>query len=316
MYKQFRADKYFFLKYYVINLIFYSVACTALAFYTGLFSGSYAWLWFLAIVPVILPDFKVIALGGAICTGLFFFFMPFHWWYLLGIPLGAYLGVQSGAWMHNACHGNLKPKWLNRFVGELCGLQQLPGVAGWWVTHIIHHQYPDDPDLDPHPSHGVTYCGFIRNMKVTMRKAMTHNFFNLWGKTKETKRIWAMVDLTLPINRYLRALFMLLLFSPPVFFFVWIPSYLTNITFYAHLNYATHRPNEKGDFEILDVNRSWYYRFMNWMAQGCYFYKTHHWRPHSINPMKMDPTKEDAYVFFVLEGNREAAEKPRVEKAS
>jgi hypothetical protein len=93
-------------------------------------------------------------------------------------------------------------------------------------------------------------------MKVIMRKAMTNNFFNLWGKTKETKRIWAMVDLTLPINRYLRALFMLLLFSPPVFVFVWIPSYLANITFYAHLNYATHRPNEKGVFEILDVNRS------------------------------------------------------------
>ncbi|MDG2170738.1 MAG: hypothetical protein P8L44_22745 [Opitutales bacterium] len=55
---------------------------------------------------------------------------------------------------------------------------------------------------------------------------------------------------------------------------------------------------------------------MNWMAQGCYFNKTHYWRPHSINPMKMDPTKEDAYVSFVLKENRELAEKPNIEKAS
>jgi hypothetical protein len=150
-------------------------------------------------------------------------------------------------------------------------------------------------------------------MKVTMRKSMTKNFFDLRGDTKETKRIWAMVDLTLPINRYLRALFMLLLFTPPVFFFFFFPSYVTNIVFYAHLNYATHRPNESGDFEILDVNRSWYYKFMNWMAQRCYYHKSHHWRPHSINPKTMDPIRETPFVSYTLEKNREA---PSVGKAS
>ena len=80
MYKQFRADKYFFLKYYVINLVFYSVACTVLALTTNLFSGDYAWAWFLLIVPVILPDFKVIFIGAVLCTGFFLYSMTFHWW--------------------------------------------------------------------------------------------------------------------------------------------------------------------------------------------------------------------------------------------
>ncbi|MDA0349008.1 MAG: fatty acid desaturase [Verrucomicrobia bacterium] len=298
MLKQFRADKYFFLKYYLINLVIYSLGCTLLALTTNTLTGNYGWLWLLLLIPVILPDFMVITFGGLICAAFTSYSETFHWFYLLGFPLGAYLGVQSGTLMHNASHGNLRPKWLNRVCGELCGLHQLPGVPGWWVTHKIHHQNPDDPKRDPHPPMGLTFWQFVRQMKQTMRTVMTNNFFDQWGESKETKRIWGMVDFTLPINRYLRALFMLLLFGPAIFVFVWIPSYLVNIIFYAHLNYATHQPNEDGDYEILDLNNSWYYRFMNVIGQGCYYHKTHHWKPTSINPQSINPTREEPLVSF------------------
>ena len=133
-----------------------------------------------------------------------------------------------------------------------------------------------------------------------MRTVMTKNFFDQWGESKETKRIWGMVDFTLPINRYLRALFMLLLFGPAIFIFVWMPSYLVNIVFYAHLNYATHQPNENGDFEILDVNSGRYYRFMNAIGQGCYFHKTHHWKVTVINPQTVNPPREVPMVSFKI----------------
>ena len=308
MLKQFRADKYFFLKYYLINLVLYSVACSILALTTGLFSGEYAWLWFLVIIPIILPDFLVISMGGIVACALLLYFQPFYWWYLLGIPLGAYLGIQSGTFMHNASHGNFRPKWLNRVVGEICGLHQLPGVPGWWVTHKIHHQNPDDPEKDPHPPLGLPFWGFVRIMKQTMRTVMTNVYFDQWGKSRETKRIWALVDLTLPINRYLRAVFLLLLLGPAIFVFVWIPSYLVNILFYAHLNFVTHQPNGEGDFEILDIKNGWYYRFMNAIGQGCYFHKTHHLKCTLINPKSLEATRIDPLISYHEESNVESAQ--------
>jgi len=163
---------------------------------------------------------------------------------------------------------------------------------------VGHSLNPDDPERDPHPPLELTFWKFVREMKQTMRIVMTKNFFDQWGESKETKRIWAMVDFTLPINRYLRAVFIFLLFGPAIFVFVWIPSYLVNIVFYAHLNYATHQPNEDGDYEILDLNSSWYYRFMNVIGQGCYYHKTHHWKPTSINPQSINSTREEPLVSF------------------
>lgn len=298
MLKQFRSDKYFFLKYYLINLAFYSVACTLLIIAKNPFSGDFGWLWLLLLVPIVLPDFFVIVVGGLLSVSCFLYLETFHWWYLWGLPLGAYLGVQSGTLMHNASHGNLRPKWINRICGELCGLHQLPGVLGWWVTHKIHHQYPDDPKNDPHPPLALSFWGFVRNMKGTMRTVMTNNYFDQWGENTETKRIWAMVDLTLPLNRFLRALFLFLLFGPALFVFLWIPSYLVNVLFYAHLNYATHRINNRGDFEVLDLDHNRFYRFMNLVGQGCYYHKTHHWRPTTINPQSLKPTRATPLVSY------------------
>jgi hypothetical protein len=105
MLNQFRADKYFFLKYYLINLLIYSVACVVLALTTNLVSGGYGWIWFLVLVPVILPDFMVITLGGILCAAFLVYSGTFYWWYLLGIPLGrlswsaiGYAHAQCVAW--------------------------------------------------------------------------------------------------------------------------------------------------------------------------------------------------------------------------
>ena len=74
---------------------------------------------------------------------------PFFYQGLLLLPLGLVLGVKVPVWMHNSVHGNFRIPWVNRVVGELCGVAIMLGMEAFALNHLMHHAYPDS-DLDPH----------------------------------------------------------------------------------------------------------------------------------------------------------------------
>ncbi|MES3038587.1 MAG: fatty acid desaturase, partial [Bdellovibrionota bacterium] len=67
--------------------------------------------------------------------------------------------------MHSTSHDSMRPRWLNRPVGELMGMFHLVGYPDWKIIHIIHHTYTDDAQLDPHPPGEKSYWEFAKGMR-------------------------------------------------------------------------------------------------------------------------------------------------------
>jgi hypothetical protein len=59
---------------------------------------------------------------------------------------------------------------------------------------------------------------------------------------------------------------------------------MANIFVFAHINYATHVQSRDGDFEIINLDSNFYYRFINVVSFGGYFHKNHHLKPYAFNP--------------------------------
>ena len=208
----------------------------------------------------------------------------FQNWDLLLIPAGIFVGIMSAALIHNATHGSLRPAWTNRFWGEICGVHQLYGFLGWSVAHLLHHKYPDDPERDPHPPDHLPFWKFALNMRLSLRRCLTHAYLQKWGDSVRSRRIWAAKNFFAASGMYVRLLFWFLLLGPVGFTAFYIPSLITNILFFAHFNYYTHRPTDDGKTVILNLNHSIYYHVVNRFFFGIYFHRNHHAHPSYANP--------------------------------
>jgi len=286
MLKKFHQDPYYILKYLTLNLLIYAPACFALYKYSSISPISHFWIIALCILPLVLPSFFPIIGTGFVLMGatVFFNLAEYSLWHLALIPLGVYVGFNSGFLMHNATHGSIRPVWLNRVIGEFFGLHQLMGFPGWAVVHLLHHLHPDDPKRDPHSPENLTFWEFLHQMGVGMVRVFTEDYFMVWGTGLKYKRIWRGIQIISPFVRYFRALFLLLLFGPIGFVFFYIPSKITTVLSLAHFNYYTHRPLGKDQFQILNLNHNFIYKFLNIMICGTYFHKNHHLKPFLFNP--------------------------------
>jgi fatty acid desaturase len=207
-------------------------------------------------------------------------------WQLGLIPVGVVAGIFSAVMMHNAAHGQLRPVWMNRIVGELCALHQLYGFAGWQIPHLFHHQHPDERGLDPHPPGDLTFWQFFSSMRRTLRQCLGDAYFRLWKGWPGAERAWTALKLLATCGMGLRLAFWALLLGPALFLTLFVPSYVANVLFFAHFNYFTHRPSVDGAPEILNLNHNLYYRTVNRWFFGVYFHKNHHEQPALFNPSR------------------------------
>jgi stearoyl-CoA desaturase (delta-9 desaturase) len=196
------------------------------------------------------------------------------------------LGILSAVLMHNAAHGQLRPLWMNRLVGELCALHQLYGFAGWQIPHLFHHRYPDEPGRDPHPPGTLPFWPFLFGMRRTLRQCVGDEYFRLWKDWPGAERAWTTLKVFATCGMGLRLAFWALLLGPALFLTLFLPSYITNVLFFAHFNYFTHRPTAGGAVEILNLNHNLYYRIVNKVFFGVYFHKNHHEHPGLFNPAR------------------------------
>ena len=223
---------------------------------------------------------------------------PFEAWQLWLIPVGLYVAFIVGTLVHNTTHDSMRPKWINRVVGELCGFLLMMGFPGWAITHLIHHQYPDDPERDVHPPLDLSYWQFLDHMGATMARLMTKNYFDIWGTAPKYKRIWKGVQVSAPFVRYARVLFLFLLLGPSWFIFLYMPLKLLAVFMYAHFNYFTHRPLGKNQFEILNLNEGISYKLLNLVTFGSYFHKNHHKNPSLFDPRKLKTANDEPMISW------------------
>lgn len=208
-------------------------------------------------------------------------------WHVVLTPLAVYLGALFGVLMHNAGHSNFKPRFVNRLVLELMGLHQLDGWRRNTAAHIIHHKFPDDPLRDPHPPLDVGFWRFAGSLQKTSRACLARVYADTWGEAPEVARLWRWSERLAGAGIALRVLFWFLLLGPALFFAVYLPSWLSNGLFFAHLNYFTHRPREGGGSEILNLDDTVPYRIANTLLFGTYYHKNHHRRAYLFNPKHM-----------------------------
>lgn len=214
------------------------------------------------------------------------FYWEFHWSagdFVLPL-LGLYLGALSIVAIHNATHGSFRPRWLNAWMGELAGSLQPHGFPGWRVAHQIHHNYPDDPVLDPHFPGKKSFWQFARQMTAAANVRIVLFYFRRWPQTPENLAHWKRVYFISIAASLARGLAFFLCLGPKNFILWVVPAYLGAAIFQTHFNFATHRPTTEGKFEILNLNHNWIYKLMNQLLFGIYFHKNHHKNERLFNP--------------------------------
>jgi len=289
MLTRFRTKPLFLLSYYgvwtlILSIVIVMILDAGLRPWPTLF---WDWLWVLLLVPLTFGGLRTIlatAAGYALLTCLRIDVAGWQIGVLL--PLGVLTGLYSAATMHMCVHRVLSPRWINTILGELCALQQMLGYPGWGISHLLHHKHPDDPYGDPHPPADLPFWSYADGMKYSIVACLDQNFYAQFGSSPRTILIWRLTKLLLVLNRALRALFWLVLLGPAAFALFFLPSFVVQIAFYAHFNWATHRPLGEGRYGIFNRSAGLYYRLMNALLWGIYFHANHHRYPARIDPRR------------------------------
>jgi len=290
-YMRFRKDRYYLLRYYFANIaVLGAAAAMAEVLFGTLGELPYLPLWLVGLVLFVLPSFSLIFLSG-----LYYLVLAFLVWpesltpaSLALVPAGILAGTVSAALMHNAAHGNFRRGWQNRFWGEVCGLFQLSGFAGWCISHFIHHSAPDNPEKDAHAPGDMSFRTYVNAMGQLMKANLTARYFEMHGDSVHSRATWSLVGALLPLVRYLRIAFILVLLGPTLFVVLYVPFKIANTLIYGDFNYRTHRPTANGGYEVLNLNHTIWYKVLNAISFGSYFHKNHHRKPNVFNPRHAD----------------------------
>lgn len=242
-----------------------------------------------------------IAVVGVACALLYrlhdqaFYTYHFALWHLALIPLGLWLGGVSAVFIHNATHNSFPSLWLNEAMGYLSGVHQLWGFTGWKLIHLVHHQYSDNHDMDPHPPKGRSFWQFAKVMFVESSRKISERYREHWGQNRTTERMQKLVLIVFPIMAAVNLLFWYLLLGPAGFVFFYIPSYISNHLLFVDVNYTAHpKDPASGETKAANLNHNLYYKLANLMWFGIYFHGNHHRRPLLFNPryMQITPRRE------------------------
>lgn len=285
MFKRFREDPNYLTKYHL------TVAAILLCFNCSLFlfhpPTAQVLLWYLpAVLLMTSTELKhvMIAVVYACAIGIFQF--EYSLWNIFSIIPAIVLTFPFTSWIHSPSHGSIRPRWLNRPLGELMGLVQLTGFPDWTVIHVFHHQHSDHPELDPHAPLQKSYWKFAFGMRTQVAQCIIKHYFHYFGQNETSIRRLKYFMVASRLNMFMKVSFWYLVLGPQYFTFLFLPSILFKMLHYSWFNYATHRPGADGKYEIKNLNQI-FYRLINFIGSGLYFHGNHHTNPSIHNPMKM-----------------------------
>ncbi|WP_413576682.1 fatty acid desaturase [Bdellovibrio sp. HCB290] len=282
--KQYKQDPHWLLKTTIVRTVTFLPILAACLYYFQPSIETLA-LYSLPILLLTLAGswqmFSGLALGAAIAT----YDKGFAATDLLWILAGLLVTFPTSSIMHSAAHGSYRPRFLNRFLGEVMGFWHNLSIDIWAVVHFYHHKHTDIPNLDPHPALGHTYMGFLDASGKSFGAAFTHHFFDCHGKGDKAMRAFQLTILNFKVRSPIVSLIWFLLLGPKAFVFF----YGTNIVFkryhYAWFNWATHR--KTGDeVQVLNLNHG-IYKFVNLISWNLYYHGNHHLYPFLINPKNL-----------------------------
>ena len=219
-----------------------------------------------------------------------FYQFHFAWWNLLLLPFGIYIGGISAVFIHNATHHSFPKMWLNELCGYVSGLHQLWGYMGWKLIHLVHHQYSDNTDMDPHPPKGRTFWQFGRVMFLESSAKISERYREHWGNNRTTQLLHKSVLVIFVALATTNLLFWYLLLGPTYFVFFYIPSYVANHLLFIDVNYSAHPRDESGETKAANLDNNLYHKLANACWFGIYYHGNHHRKPMLFNPKYMPAT--------------------------
>ena len=153
-------------------------------------------------------------------------------------PFSFIFGLIIATAFHNASHGNIKPRWLNKVLGEVIGYYVLDGMRPFRVGHIAHHSHFDDPLLDPHLLMGQSFWQFIKYSKGNTIEVLKRIYFKAHGDNDVSVKQINHQLLIYKIGFVFKIGFWYFIFGPALFLLFYLPSFLSYFFGFAYLNYA------------------------------------------------------------------------------
>ena len=196
-------------------------------------------------------------------------------------------GLLISSLLHNTSHANIPTNFFNRIVGEYCGYWVLYGFTNFLMVHMLHHQYADH-DLDPVNPNGMTFFTFLTAPMRYMIKTTKKFLILSHGHHKDYSAIMNAQNLVFHLNLILRISIWYLILGKELFFIFYIPSFITIVGIFAHINYVCHRDHADGSVEIVNLDHNYYYKIANFLTMGGYFHKNHHLNMKIFNPRFLD----------------------------
>lgn len=202
---------------------------------------------------------------------------------LIYIIPGILFGLVTAGLLHNTSHNNVKSTLLNRVIGEFCGWWVLYGYKNFVMIHFLHHIYTDKKH-DPVNPEGMSFFVFLTApMRYMIRKTKGW-LFEVHGQGDSYHKIMLLQTVLFNLILLARLALWYMVLGKELFFFFYLPGYISNVMIFAHINYICHRELADGSIEIVNLNHNLYYKFANFMTAGGYFHKNHHINPNLFNP--------------------------------
>lgn len=291
MINQFRKDPFYLAKYHFLVSGILLCANLCLLVVRSPEWSDLAW-YFPVLLLASFTQVTLVISAFALACMISFFRSDFHLAYLLAIGPAVLLTFPLTAFLHGGSHANMKPRWLNRPLGELVALIQLTGFPDWKILHVFHHQYPDHPELDPHPPLKLGYWKFTLGMRATIIKVFVNYYFKYHGQNERSKKGVRLFMIASLANMMMKVSFWFLLLGPQLFTFLFLSSVVFKMFHYAWFNYATHQPEGEA-FVIKNLNHR-LYKLVNLIAFGLYYHGNHHSHPNIFNPKSIAPLKKES----------------------
>ena len=217
----------------------------------------------------------------------FAFNYSFHYSQIFHLPFAVLIGIQVPVLMHNCMHGNLKNKTLNLICGELSGMFALMSLGILRINHTLHHAFADSHN-DPHDPSGKNFITFFFVSQLTGARIIEQRYLDYHGRALKNRAIFKFNIVLHYGGHFLRLFVWYMILGPELFVTLYMPAFLVYSLAFAHVNYITHRMNEKGETEIINKDDNLYYNFINYIGSGVYYHKNHHEYPKLMNPMLLE----------------------------
>lgn len=189
------------------------------------------------------------------------------------LPLTWAAGIVSTVFIHNASHGQFRPRWLNPVLGECAAFVLHSNYLGWAMVHYYHHKHTDDPELDPHAPRDLAFWPYANGM---LPRVVTY----LDARHKELHNLPAWLNLATLVAGLLflalSPLLWLLMLGPTWFFALWLPVVITGQWLITVINYQNHAADQPGPNHPIDLDRKLWHRLVNRIGFGVLYHEVHH----------------------------------------